>query len=72
MAATDGRAAEAAGIFKGMGSQALAARMHMLAATTAINGSRTKEARGHAELALAFYEKVGASLYAEQAAVLPR
>jgi hypothetical protein len=55
-----------------MGSQALAARMHMLAATTAINDSRTKEARGHAELALAFYEKVGASLYAEQAAVLPR
>ncbi len=72
MAATDGRAADAADIFQRMGSQALAARMHMLAATTGINDGRTAEARGHAELALAFYEKVGASLYAEQAAVLPR
>ena len=64
--------ADAADIFKRMGGQALAARMHMLAATTAIHDSRTADARAHAEVALEFYEKVGASLYAEQAAVLPR
>ena len=57
---------------QGHGRQALAARMHMLAATTAINGSLTKGARGARRAALVFHEKVGVSLYAEQAAVLPR
>ncbi len=49
MAATEGRAADAADIFKGMGSQALAARMHMLAATTAIKAAAPRKREAHAE-----------------------
>jgi hypothetical protein len=70
MAATEGRAADAADVFKRMGSRALAARMHLLAAAQAIGAGRTTDGRAHAEAALAFYETVGALAYAEQAAAL--
>jgi len=62
--------AEAASLFEHMGSLPLAARAGMLAATAARERNHMEEAAQCAAMARSFYESVGASVLAAQAAAL--
>jgi hypothetical protein len=55
-----------------MGSQPLAAQAHLLAARQGAQDGRHPAANRHAQQALAFYEPVAATLYADEAAALMR
>jgi class 3 adenylate cyclase/tetratricopeptide (TPR) repeat protein len=65
-----GRHAEAAAMFEEMGSHPLAARAHMLAAEAAVRDGAARDGERHASAALEFFQRVGATRYAEQAASL--
>ncbi len=72
IAVADGRAAEAAEYLANAGCLPLAARAHLLAAAAADEREDHAEATRQAALARSFYESVGATLLAAQAATLER
>jgi hypothetical protein len=65
-----GRHSESVTMFEEIGSQSLAARARMLAAEAAIRDGAAQDAARHADAAFAFFTRVGATRYAEQAASL--
>jgi len=67
-----GRYADAALMFEQIGCEPLAAQARVFAAEQARDRGDRAEAIEHADLALAFYDRVGATLYAEKAAELRR
>jgi class 3 adenylate cyclase len=66
------RYADAARMFDQIGSRPLAAQAHVFAAEQARDRGTNAEAIEHADIALAFYRGVGATLYAEKASELRR
>jgi hypothetical protein len=70
VAITEHRAAHAAEIFHDIGSRPLEAAAHVLATRAAIAEHRLADATHHAGQALAFYDQVGAALYAAQVRTL--
>jgi len=70
MAAGERRFGDAARGFEELGSRPLEAASHLRAAEVAAQHDRFVDATRHAELALRFYESVGASLYASRAEAL--
>jgi class 3 adenylate cyclase/tetratricopeptide (TPR) repeat protein len=63
---------DAARVYQEIGSQPLAAQGHLLAARRAAQDGRHAAAKREAEQALAFYQQVGATLYANEAGGLMR
>jgi hypothetical protein len=67
LAIADHRYADAATLYKQIGSQPLAADAHLLAARHAADEGRTADAHQHAKALLAFAEQTAASLYHHRA-----